>query len=339
MLEVVLALANGTAELGASTVVVHGRRPQTPADLRSLVDDRVRLVEIPGWGVRRPGALPSYARAWRAVRRELRRTEGGVLHLHSSLAGVLGRLMPVGPGWSVVYSPHAYAFLSDSLPRPARAALRTLEGVLGRRGTTLAVSEAEGAVAASLVGSRRVTVVPNGVELPPETTPPAEPPFSVAVAGRALYQRRPDLVATVAEELRRDGQEFRWIGDGPERRLLEQSGVPVTGWLPRARVQEELSRAHAVLHLAAFEGFPLALLEAMAAGRPVVASDLPPIREATGDAALLVDHDAASVAAALRRLRADEELRRELGARGRARVARLFTRERMVERTLAVYGL
>jgi polysaccharide biosynthesis protein PelF len=103
-------------------------------------------------------------------------------------------------------------------------------------------------------------------------------------------------------------------------------------------VTRGLAEAHAVLHLSDYEGFPLAVLEAMAVGRPVVATDLPTIREAVGDAALVV-RDEAEAADALRMLLRDEELRKQLGLRARARVEQMFTREQMVERTLAVYGL
>jgi glycosyltransferase involved in cell wall biosynthesis len=338
VLEVVLELANRTAERGVPTTLVHGRRPETPVSLGALVHPGVRIVEVPRWGVRRPRtALAATFRAARAVRAEARRSPRGVVHVHSSFAGPV-RLTLLPRGWRLVYSPHAYAFLNDSLPRAARIAARALEWVLGRRGRTLAVSRAEGEVASSLVGARRVVVVRNGVELPPETEAPEGSPFVVTVAGRALHQRRPDLVAAVAESFRDADIAVRWLGDGPARAELERAGVAVSGWLPRARVVEELARSHAVLHLSAFEGLPLALLEAMASGRPVVASDLPPIREVTGDAALLV-RDADEAIAALRLLASDHELSADLGSRGRARVARLFTAASMVERTLAAYDL
>ena len=338
ILEVVLGLANRNAQLGVSTVVIHGRRPETPADLRPLLDERVRIVEVPGWGDRTPSAaLAATLRAVRAVRAETRHAPRGVLHVHSSFAGPL-RALPLPRGWKVLYSPHAYAFLNESIPGAARTGARALEWVLGRRGITLAVSEAEGAVAAALVGRNRVLVVPNGVELPPASDPPRGRPFVVAVAGRVLHQRRHDLVAAVAERLRADDFAFHWLGDGPGRAELERAGVTVSGWLPRRRVREELAKAHAILHLSAFEGLPLALLEAMATGRPVVASDIPPIREVTGSTALLVN-GADEAIAALRRLADDEAFGGALGARARERVASAFTETGMVERTLAAYGV
>jgi glycosyltransferase involved in cell wall biosynthesis len=338
VLEVVVTLANRTAELGIPTTLVHGRRPETPADLRPLLDERVSVVEIPDWGRRKPATvLRATLRAALAVRAAARGARTGVVHLHSSFAGPV-RLAPLPRGWRIVYTPHGYAVLNEALPRFARLGARALESSLGRRGRTLAVSETEGEIARSLVGLRRVLVVPNGVRLPPERPAPAVGPFVVAVGGRAVHHRRPDLVAEIAERLAAEGYSFRWIGEGPARAELERAGVDVTGWLPRTRFGEELAKAHAILHLSAFEGLPLALLEALATGRPVVASDVAPIREATGDAALLVK-DADDAAGALQRLAGDPALREDLGARGRARVAESFTVDAMVERTLAAYDL
>jgi len=93
-----------------------------------------------------------------------------------------------------------------------------------------------------------------------------------------------------------------------------------------------------LVHFSAFEGLPLSLLEAMWAGRAVVASDLPAIREVVDDAGILV-RDAAEAADAVRRLRGDAGLRAELAARAHDRAQRLFTRRAMVKRTLAAYGL
>jgi glycosyltransferase involved in cell wall biosynthesis len=340
VLEVVRELANHTAAGGVPTVVVHGRRPETPSDLESKFDPRVRLVEVDGWGQRKPlPAAASMLRAAATLRDELRRYDGGVVHIHSTYAGLVGRLVPA-TSWKVFYSPHAYAFLNASLPAAVRAANRAWERLLGRRGRTIAVSRAEGAVASQLVGPERVLVVQNGIERKPVSPKQdQEPSFVVTSVGRASFQRQCEQFAEVAAQLGPElGAEFRWIGEGPGRETLERAGVEVTGWLPAPEVRAALENADVVLHLAAFEGLPFALLEAMAARRTIVASDLPPIREALGDAGLLVE-TSPEASQALRRLYDDPGLRRALADRARSRVERLFSRRAMIERTFSAYEL
>jgi glycosyltransferase involved in cell wall biosynthesis len=339
ILGVVLALANATAARGMPTHVIYGRRPETPDDLRALFDPGVTLAAVPGWGRRAPlASVLSMLRARTAVRRALRaHSSGGILHLHSTYAGIAGRLVR-SSGWALFYAPHAYVFLNPSQRRIVRRLARALERVLGRRGRTIACSQTEGDVARELVGAQRVIVIRNGISAPPLELAAAESTgaFVVASAGRAVFQRRPDLVAELARELEATGVVFRWIGDGPERGRLERAGIEVTGWVEAESARAALGEADVVLHLSAFEGLPLALLEGMATARPVVASDLPVVREVLGDTGLIVG-TVGEATAAIARLRSDPELAHRLGIAAAERVRSSFTEQEMVRATLDAY--
>jgi len=122
-------------------------------------------------------------------------------------------------------------------------------------------------------------------------------------------------------------------------RLIAELGVGdsvrLTGWIPRQELLQLYARAQAFVYPSTFEGFGMPVLEAMAAGIPVACSDIAPLREVGGDAALFFDplsEDA--IASALDRITTDADLRARLTDAGPER-ARGFTWERAARETLA----
>ncbi len=110
------------------------------------------------------------------------------------------------------------------------------------------------------------------------------------------------------------------------------------GYAPDEVVRCLYVRADAVVCPSVYEGFGLPLVEAMAAGAPLVCSDIPVFREVAADAALFVPtHDDAEWAAALARVLSDPETARNLRTRGTAR-SRDFNWRRTADRTLAVWS-
>jgi glycosyltransferase involved in cell wall biosynthesis len=137
-------------------------------------------------------------------------------------------------------------------------------------------------------------------------------------------------------------------GDGPERAGLEALAgelgiadrVRFLGW--RDDVPELLAVSDLVVLPSLYEGLPVSVLEAMAAGRAVVATAVGGTDEAVedGESGLLVrPRDADGLAAAIRRLLQDNGLRDRLAAAGRARVERDFSAAAMVARITDVYDL
>jgi hypothetical protein len=117
----------------------------------------------------------------------------------------------------------------------------------------------------------RAAVVENGVDAPTGPLPPPGPHLLLADPGL------PHKGAPVAREAARAlGLELREVGRGAR-------------WLPHDGMMRELGGAAAVLCPSREEGFGMVALEAMAAGRPVVASDLPAHREVLGDVAFYAD--------------------------------------------------
>jgi glycosyltransferase involved in cell wall biosynthesis len=196
-----------------------------------------------------------------------------------------------------------------------------------------------------------VVVVHNGIAVPDEPAPPPglETLRIVCIARLAASKGQETLLRALS--IAGPGIEAELAGDdleqgGRYRRALEQLAreLGLDGRVRflghRSDVDELLREADALVLPSVLEGLPIAVLEAMAYGRPVIATAAGGTPELVrdGETGLLVGwDDAGGLATALGRLRDDVALRRRLGRAGRERVEREFTLERMVERTLAVY--
>ena len=117
------------------------------------------------------------------------------------------------------------------------------------------------------------------------------------------------------------------------------SGVDVAG--PSTDIAGEYARAHIAVLPSYREGLPKSLLEAAAAGRPMVATDVPGCREVCrdGETGVLVPaRTVEPLAAALEKLATNPALRERLGATARHVAVAEFAEEIVVDQTLALYG-
>lgn len=237
-----------------------------------------------GKGFASTHALPGSSLArLRAVRATVRATGADVVHAHSSRAGVYARAVPAGA--PVVYQPHAYKLLDPRLPRAARTAVAAVERALGGRTDRVVVlSEQEARLAARLSPRAGRTVLPNVPSLasPGVRAPQPDGPRRrrVVMSGRVSPQKDPGWLAETAERLReRDPEvEVRWLGSADDPELtarLERAGVSVSGWLPADALVAELTAAGVYLHSAAYEGFPISVLDAAWCDAPVLAREIP----------------------------------------------------------------
>jgi rhamnosyl/mannosyltransferase len=189
-------------------------------------------------------------------------------------------------------------------------------------------------VAAFRVDPARVVVIGNGVDpaSPPAPSAPSRSgPPEVLFVGRLAPQKNVEALLRAAARLRDDGRDIRVriIGDGTEsprlRDLAQElglAGVVFEGRCGPAEITAAYARATVLALPSTHEGMPLVLLEAMAAGLPVVAAALPEITEIGGDAVVTADVAApGAFAAALARVLDDAPLRARLSAAATGRMA------------------
>jgi glycosyltransferase involved in cell wall biosynthesis len=180
------------------------------------------------------------------------------------------------------------------------------------------------------LGALDVCVIPQGVTTPDSVREPDEPPHILYV-GRLSEEKGVRELAEAAE-----GLPLVVVGDGPLRPLLPQAA----GFFPPAEVGAYYERASIVVVPSRREGYGMVAREAMAHGRPVVATGVGGLLDAVEDGVtglLVPPRDAAALRAALERLLGDAGLRRSLGASARERVVRTMSPAKTAERLLEAY--
>ena len=206
-------------------------------------------------------------------------------------------------------------------------------------------------LSAAGISAGRVVVVPNGVDLGAFSPPAAgvRRGGDLVFVGRLTDQKGVvDLLEGFVLLARsRADTRLRLLGTGPlEARLRERAAaagladrVSFAGAVPQEAVRAVLAGAAAVLHPSRGEGLSCLLLEAMATGCPIVASDLPANRELIrdGEEGLLVPPgDPGALAVAAVRLLEDGELAARLGAAAHRRAAAEFSLDSVARRYLGI---
>jgi glycosyltransferase involved in cell wall biosynthesis len=211
----------------------------------------------------------------------------------------------------------------------AQRSQRISRAILRRARVVVCVSNSL-AESARALGASDPIVVPNGIELP-DTVGPEETPPHVLFAGRLSPEKGiEDLLEASA------GLDVRIVGDGPLRDRVPSA----CGFVSRAELSEFYGRAAVVCCPSRREGFGLVAAEAMAHGRPVVATRVGGLRDLVRhrETGLLVPpDDPAALRLALDELLADKSLRAQLGHAGREMVASRFGWSAVTDQLQAVY--
>lgn len=364
-----ILLHTALRDRGFETVLVHGTVSPGEADLADLLPaSRDGVVRVPQLGARvRP---LDDVRALLALARVVFHERPDVLHTHTAKAGALGRVAALAYNLTrprarrclVVHTFHGHVF-EGYFGRAGSAAVRVSERLLARvTDRIVAISPAQRSAIVDrfrTAPAAQVSVVPLGLELEDllavEGTNPAlrqalgfpRDAFLVGCVGRLVpikdvgsLLEAVSLAAPRVPLLR-----LAVIGDGPERAGLEQRArdlgldgrVSFTGW--RRDLPFVYGGLDAVALSSRNEGTPVALIEAMAAGRPVVATavgGVPDVVEHERSGLLVPASDPAALASAIVRLAGSGDERGCMGAAGKALAAR-FRWRRLLDDLEALY--
>jgi glycosyltransferase involved in cell wall biosynthesis len=353
-------LTAGLRKRGYETTLVAGSLARGEDSMAFVAEELdVGVVRIDELG-REISPLRDLAATLRLARL-IRREQPDILHTHTAKAGTVGRIAVLLSGRKrppiVVHTFHGHVLRGYFGPGRSRL-FRLLERWLARRTTALiAVSPQvrDDLVALGVAPPERFAVIRLGIELDERVAgtqngrldsrrylgiPPER--FVVGWIGRMTAVKRTDDVLVAFKQLRDEGVDacLCMVGDGPDRAQLEQRAhelgvVKDTLFLG---YQEDVAPFYAAFDALVLpssnEGTPVSAIEALAAGRPVVATRVGGVPDVVqeGEDGFLVEPGATDeLADRLARLARDPQLRERMGKAGRERVLPRYAVERLVD--------
>lgn len=294
------------------------------------------------------------AASWLRLAAHIRQRGIHVLHSHGFGAGLYGRSLALLLRVPVVHSYHGFL-----IPEHGRAGMLVrlcAEAVLApltTAGVTCSQSECARMCRLLPFPPANLSVVANGLDadnVRVNTAARSAPArFLVLAVGRLSHQKNPEALIRIASQLEQVEPAldfcFRIVGDGPKREAArELARVLGIGhrveFVGAARAADWLGQSDVFLSASRGEGMPLALLEAMAARLPIVASQVVGnldlvSQDETGY--LFPPEEHRTAALALARLARNAPLRARFGDKARQRVLREFTIERFAASYSAIY--
>jgi glycosyltransferase involved in cell wall biosynthesis len=352
-------LTSGLAERGYETTLIAGDVAKGEESMAFVAEDEgVEVVRLMGLS-REIAPLRDLTAALRLAV-EIRRVRPDVLHTHTAKAGAVGRTAAILAGRArprvVVHTFHGHV-LRGYFPRLGTLVFRLIERLLARRTDALvAVSPQvrDDLVELEVAPRQRFTVVRLGIDLEPRTATDFDSTelrrrlgigperFVIGWFGRMTAVKRTDDLVDVLVAVRARGVDacLLLVGDGTDRVRLEErahdAGVArdvyslgyqreVAGWY---------AASDAVVLTSVNEGTPVTIIEALAAGRPTVATNVGGVADVVRDGVdgFLVDvGDVDTMAARLAELAANRRLGARLGKAGQERVLGRYAVTRLVD--------
>jgi glycosyltransferase involved in cell wall biosynthesis len=360
-------LSAGLRDRGYDTTLVAGtlaRGEDSMAFVAEQLGTEVVRIEELGREISPLRDLRAIVRLARLIRRE----RPQILHTHTAKAGTVGRLAAMLAGGRrppvVVHTFHGHVLRGYFGPLRSRFFLLLERWLAAHTTALIAVGPQvrDDLVALGVAPADRFAVIRLGIELEERVRPSddgraetrrylgvPDERFMVGWIGRMTAVKRTDDVLAAFKRLRDDGVEacLCMVGDGPDRERLERRAheLGVMRDTLFLGYQEDVAPYYAAFDAlvlpSANEGTPVSVIEALAAGTPVVATRVGGVPDVVrdGEEGFLVDTGATDeLAERLSRLARDAELRQRLGQSGRDRVLRRYAVERLLDDVDRLYG-
>jgi len=347
VLNIIQQLATMQCRDGSTVAIVHSIRSDTPphSELINLFPTPIERIEL--FMTTNISPFKDLAAIYRIIRL-VRKFKPDVVHLHSSKAGVLGRIACklAGRSKSCFYTPHGFSFLRQDLSPKTRTLFALIERLCSYfGGTTIACSQSELEHAVNSAGQKKSFLVENCIplNLVKPSVGGAEGVCRVSTTGRLSYPKNPSAFRELATQLQDQPACFLWIGGGElYHELLVDNVLPsnivITGWVDREQVISHLSISDIFVMTSLWEGMPLALIEAQASGLPAVVPDVEGCRDIVINGVTgFICKDATEMLSKTKILIQNVELRRQMGAAAREQAIKRFSQNRMHREMLYAY--
>ncbi|MBE0392512.1 GalNAc-alpha-(1-_4)-GalNAc-alpha-(1-_3)-diNAcBac-PP-undecaprenol alpha-1,4-N-acetyl-D-galactosaminyltransferase [Flavobacterium sp. PL0002] len=321
-----------------TTIIYSSNREQVDTDrIKKEFSKNVLLIEL---NMQREIAPLQDLKAIFKLRQILLEIQPDVIHLHSSKAGILGRLANFLSfrKTKIFYSPHGYYFLRNDISKLKQQLFKAIEKnfqtIFG--GTTIACGDTEYAIAKTLGKS---ALIRNGINVTQIATiqkTEKNNQLTIGIVGRVTTQRNPIQFNKIAELFH--NYTFIWIGGGELELELTAPNIKITGWfIDRELALKAMANLDVYLQTSLWEGLPIAVLEAMALQKPVVATNIIGNKDVVipGKTGFLFD-DISELKNYFEILEA-EKTRHKIGENGLERCQDLFDSTKNFSQLLALY--